>query len=154
MLKVFTRQGLTCLAAALAASPAPAADAPSRLELSKAWAPAAGEVGTDVPLYMTITNHTGEPDDLLRVRCPVAQFSEKLTTDYGEGTPAGREVKSIPVPAGGILELKPGRYFLRLLQTTQPLGQGETFSCTLTFKNAGRQEVEVTVAAEGAESAP
>jgi copper(I)-binding protein len=41
-----------------------------------------------------------------------------------------------------------------LLKTTQPLEQGQTFSCSLTFKNGGRQDVSVTAAAEGAQSAP
>jgi copper(I)-binding protein len=154
MLEVFVRGSLACLAAASAALSTVAADAPPAIELSGAWAPAAGEAGADVPLYLTITNRAGEPDDLLRVRCPVAQFSEKLTTDYGEGTPAGREVKSILVPANGNLELAPGRYFLRLLQTTRPLRRGETFPCTLTFKNGGRREVLVMVMAEDAKPAP
>ncbi|HEY4595112.1 MAG TPA: copper chaperone PCu(A)C [Thermoanaerobaculia bacterium] len=151
---MFVRQVLACLVAAFVASPAAAADAPPLLELSKAWTPAAGRTGADVPLYVTIANHGSEPDSLLRVRCPVANFSEQRTTDYGEGAPASREIKSIPIPANQTVVLAPGGYHLMLLKTTQPLEQGQTFSCSLTFKNGGRQDVSVTTAAEGAQSAP
>jgi copper(I)-binding protein len=72
---MFVRQVLACLVAAFVASPAAAADAPPLLELSKAWTPAAGRTGADVPLYVTIANHGSEPDSLLRVRCPVDPHS-------------------------------------------------------------------------------
>src|SRR4051794_3218943 len=103
---------------------------------------------------MTVASHGSEPDSLLRVRCPVANFSEQRTTDYGEGAPAGREIKSIPVPANQTLVLAPGGYYLMLLKTTQPLKQGDTFPCSLTFKNGGGQDGNVTVAPEGAQAAP
>ena len=151
--KVLVRRSLACLLAVFTTSPAVAAGA-SSVEVSKAWAPAVGQAGADVPVYMTIANHAGEPDTLLRARCPVANFFEQRTTDYGEGAPAGREIKSIPVPVGQPLVLAPGGYHLMLLKTTQPLKQGDTFTCSLTFKNGGRQDVSVTVAAEGAETAP
>lgn len=146
------RLALAGAGSALAVSVA-AADAPS-VEISKAWAPAAAAAGADVPVYMTIANHGAEPVSLLRFRCPAANFTEQRTTDYGEGAPAGREIKSIPVPANQTLVLAPGGYYLMLLKTTQPLKQGDTFPCSLTFKNGGRQDVNVAVAAEGAQAAP
>src|SRR5690242_20596907 len=140
--------------AGLLAREAAAADPSAPLEISKAWAPAVGRSGADTPIYMTIVNRRAEPDDLLRVRCPVANFAEKRTTDYGEGAPAAREVKSIPVPANETLTLKPGGYHLMLLKTTQALKEGEEFSCSLSFRKAGSQQLKVTVAAEGAQTAP
>jgi copper(I)-binding protein len=147
-----TRLALAAVGSALAVAVA-AADAPS-VEVSKAWAPAAAQAGADVPVYLTIANHGAEPDSLLRFRCQAANFTEQRTTDYGEGAPAGREIKSIPVPANQTLVLAPGGYYLMLLKTTQPLKQGDTFPCSLTFKNGGRQDVNVAVAAEGAQAAP
>src|SRR5690348_7087717 len=138
---------LICQLSACLASAA-AADASPSVESSKAWAPAAAQAGADVPVYMTIANRAAEPGGLLRFRCRAANFTEQRTTDYGEGAPAGREIKSIPVPADQTLVLAPGAYHLMLLKTTQPLKQGDTFPCTLTFKNSGRQDVSVTVAAE------
>lgn len=126
---------------ALVATPAPAAS----LEVSGAWVPPAEETGADVPLYLTVDNGAGAPDALLRVRCPVAHFTEKRTVDRGEGGTAHREVNSIPVPADASLRLEPEGFHVVLLQTTQPLRAGDTFSCALSFKEAGRQEVEVRV---------
>src|SRR5689334_23272000 len=108
-------RALICqLSACLAAVSAAAADASPSVELSNAWAPAAAQAGADVPVYLTIANRGGEPDSLLRFRCPAANFTEQRTTDYGEGAPAGREIKSIPVPADQTLVLAPGAYHLML----------------------------------------
>lgn len=130
------------LAVVLAAA-GPAIAAP--LQVSGAWVPPAEETGADVPLYLTVENPGGAPDALLRVRCPVAHFTEKRTVDKGEGGTAHREVNSIPVPADASLRFEPEGFHVVLLQTTQPLRPGDTFSCALSFKEAGRQEVEVRV---------
>jgi copper(I)-binding protein len=50
--------------------------------------------------------------------------------------------------------LTPGGSYVMLLETTQILKQGETFSCSLAFRKAGSRQIEVAVAAEGAQSAP
>ena len=78
------RPVLACLVAAFPLAPALAADPSPGLELSRAWTPAVTKTGTDTPLYLTIANRASEPEELLRVRCPVAHFSEKRTTDKGE----------------------------------------------------------------------
>lgn len=127
----------------LAASCAAPATA-STLEISEAWSPP-GEKSTDLPIYMTIVN-TGEADDLLRFRCPtVAHFTEKRTTDYGEGAPSAREVKSIEVAAAGNTELKPGGNHLTLLKIIGPAKTGDTYDCEITFRRAGRKTVSVSV---------
>lgn len=151
------RQRSIWLIASLAwAMPALAAEvaAAGSVEVSKAWTPAVAETGIDHPLYMTIANKGTEPDALLRFRCPVAQFSEKRTTDYGEGSPHAREVKAIPIPANETVVLEPGAYHLMLLQTTRPLKAGETFSCSLSFRNAGSTQAEIRVVTGNPPSAP
>jgi len=115
------------------------------LIVSDAWVPAADEVGRDIPLLAAIKNETGAPDALMRVRCPVANFSEKHTVDRGEGSPAMRAISSIPVPAGSTVMLKPSEYHVMLLQIRQPLAVGGHFNCTLVFQKAGAIETEVEV---------
>ena len=139
---------LTILAQAADAGQAGAAAAATApIELSEAWVPAAGETGADVPLYLTITNRTDQADSLLRVRCPVAQFTEKRTVDKDEGGTAFREVNSIPVAANGTTRLEAEGFQVVLLQTTQPLREGDRFECAVSFKGAGPRQVAVTVAA-------
>ena len=115
------------------------------LQVTSARVPASEQMGIDLPLLMTIRNDTAEADALLRVRCPFANFSEKHTVDRGEGAPAMREVKSIPVPENKTTELKRDGYHVMLLQTRQKLADGEKFTCAIVFQKAGTKETEVQV---------
>ena len=115
------------------------------LQVTNAYVPASGETGIDLPLLMTIRNDAAEADALLRVRCPFANFSERHTVDRGEGAPAMRPVKSIPIPENKTIELKPDGYHVMLLQTRQKLADGETFTCAVVFQKAGTRETEVQI---------
>jgi hypothetical protein len=121
------------------------AAASDALQVIHAHVYASDETGIDVPLLMTVRNDAGEADALLRVRCPFANFSERHTVDRGEGAPAMRAVKSIPVPQNGTTELKPDGFHVMLLQTRQKLSVGETFTCAITFQKAGTKETEVQI---------
>jgi copper(I)-binding protein len=132
------------LVAGVALTPAFAA-AGDALQVTNARVPASDEIGTDLPLLMTIRNDATEADAILRVRCPFANFSVKHTVDRGEGAPAMREVKSIPVPENRTIELKPDGYHVMLLQTRQKLADGETFTCAVVFQKAGTRETEVQI---------
>jgi copper(I)-binding protein len=115
------------------------------LQVTNAHVYASDETGIDVPLLMTVRNDASEADALLRVRCPFANFSERHTVDRGEGAPAMRAVKSIPVPENKTTELKPDGFHVMLLQTRQKLSVGETFTCAITFQKAGTKETEVQI---------
>ena len=115
------------------------------LQVTNARVPASDEIGIDLPLLMTIRNDAAVADAILRVRCPFANFSVKHTVDRGEGAPAMREVKSIPVPENKTIELKPDGYHVMLLQTRQKLADGETFTCAVVFQKAGTRETEVQI---------
>jgi periplasmic copper chaperone A len=121
------------------------ATAGDALQVMSARVPASDEIGIDLPLQMTIRNDAAESDAILRVRCPFANFSEKHTVDRGEGAPAMRAVKSIPIPENRTIELKRDGYHVMLLQTRQKLVDGETFTCAVVFQKAGTKETEVQV---------
>jgi len=115
------------------------------LKVADAWVPTTEKVGADVPLLLTIHNEAGPEDTLLRVRCPVANFSERHTVDRGEGAPAMRSVRSIPIAASTTAVLKVDGYHIMLLQTRQPLAAGDKFTCAIDFQKAGTIETEVNV---------
>jgi copper(I)-binding protein len=115
------------------------------VKVSDAWVHAAEQVGGNVVLSMTIKNEADVADTLLRVRCPVANFSAKHTIDRGEGSPAMREIPSIPIAASSMTVLKPDAYHVMLLQTRQALAAGEVFNCSIVFQKAGTIETEVKV---------
>ena len=115
------------------------------LKVAEAWVPATDKVGADVPLLLTVRNEAEAEDALLRVRCPVANFSERHTVDRGEGAPAMRTIPSIPIVGAGATVLKVDGYHVMLLQTRQPLSAGEKFTCSIDFQKAGTIETEVNV---------
>ncbi len=86
------------------------------------WVPATGKVGADAPLLLTARNEADAADALLRVRCAVANFSERHTVDRGEDAPAMRMIPSVPLAGGSTTVLKPDGYHVMLLETRQPLG--------------------------------
>ncbi|WP_035648098.1 copper chaperone PCu(A)C [Bradyrhizobium sp. ORS 285] len=132
-------------AALIVATTCQIAKAGEGLTLSDAWVPAAPEVGRDIPLSLTIKNDTSAPEALMRVRCPIANFSERHTVDRGEGAPAMRSIPNIPISAGSTLVLLPTAYHVMLLQTREPLEPGKRFTCTIVFQKAGSIETEVEV---------
>jgi periplasmic copper chaperone A len=115
------------------------------VKISQAWVPPAERVGGDIPLLMTIKNDADTADTLVRVRCPIANFSEKHIVDRGEGAPAMRAIPAIPIAANSTIVLKPDGYHVMLLQTRQALAEGETFTCAVVFQKAGTIETEVRV---------
>ena len=115
------------------------------LKVAGAWVPATDKVGTDVPLLLTVYNEAAAEDALLRVTCPVSNFTERHTVDRGEGAPAMRSVRSIPIVGAGTTELTVDGFHIMLLQTRQPLTAGEKFTCAITFQKAGTIETEVNV---------
>jgi hypothetical protein len=134
--------GMLGLTAMTTVSPGLANEA---LKISDAWVHAAEQIGGNVVLSMTIKNEADAADALMRVRCPVANFSEKHAVDRGEGAPAMRAIPSIPIAAGTTTVLKPDAYHVMLLQTRQALVAGETFNCSIAFQKAGNIETEVKV---------
>ena len=134
--------GLVAAGLGLAPGSAVAGDT---LQVTNARVPASDQVGVDLPLLMTIRNDGAEADAISRVRCSIANFSEKHTVDRGEGGLAMRAVKSIPIPENKTVELTRDGYHVMLLQTRQKLVDGEKFTCAVVFQNAGTKETEVQV---------
>jgi periplasmic copper chaperone A len=99
------RVSLCLIAVALAGFGQVAGARCKELIVSDGWVQAADDVGLDVPLFLTIRNEVDLPDALLRVRCPVTNFSEKHIVDHGEGAPAMRSIPSIPVPLNSTVVL-------------------------------------------------
>ena len=138
--------GISGLVAVLALLPDAALAAPSETEVVDAWTTAGGESSGEAPLYMTLTNRGNTPDALIRARCPVAWASEPRTTDHGEGGLVSRAVKSIAIPPNAQVRLEPGGFYVALLQLKEPLHEGDTFTCAVTF-NGGAKDVVVRVSA-------
>lgn len=150
------------VAMALTACGAPAARSASNISVKDAWArptiqadAAASSSNTDQsamqmdgPLsaaYMIIEN-TGGADKLLSVSGDVAETIEVHQTKESNGMMMMEPATGgVDVPANGALELKPGGYHVMLVNVTNGLNPGDTFTLTLTFSSGKEIPVDVVV---------
>lgn len=136
------------LAAVLVLFAAPAVSATvlkAGMLVSGAWSRPAPQGGNGAG-YATLFNNTPTADKLIDASSPVAQRIEIHESMVMSGKammhprPGG-----LPIPAGGGAALKPGGWHLMMIGLKQPLKAGDHFPVTLTFKKAGRQQVDFVV---------
>jgi copper(I)-binding protein len=99
--------------------------------------------------FMKIENK-GAADQLLSASSPVAGEVQLHEMSMDGQVMKMRQVKDIPVPAGGAVELKPGGLHLMFMNIKAPLTAGETVPVKLKFAKAGEVEVKMPVNAMGA----
>jgi periplasmic copper chaperone A len=105
--------------------------------------------------FMVIVNNTETDDALVSASSPAATTVEiHQTTQAEDGTMTMAPVEEVPIPAGGMAELKPGSYHIMLIDLVAPLVVGEQIEVTLTFATAEPQTVMVPVQALGPMAAP
>ena|SRR5579871_3633925 len=121
------------------------------IAIKNAWTPPAPEAGVDAVLGMVVTNSGADPDALVRVSCPIANFSEKRQIDIGEGGKSAREIKEIPIPAKSTVTLNHDGFHIALLQTREKLEAGQEFECSVSFRHSGKVQVQVHVAPKAPE---
>lgn len=122
------------------------------IRISEPWArpvkaSGEGEISTGV-VYMTIENAGPADDEIIGAASSVAGVLELHETvhDHDEGTSEMHDTHEIPVPAGETVELKPGGLHIMLIDVKQDLDEGDSFSLTLSFREAG--DISVTVPVE------
>ena len=96
--------------------------------------------------FMTITNGTAKADVLLSATSPMAKEVQMHTTTMTNGVMQMRMVSGgLTIPAKGTLELKAGGNHLMLMGLNQRLTPKMRVPVTLTFKRAGKVNVELVV---------
>jgi copper(I)-binding protein len=98
--------------------------------------------------FMKIENKGGV-DQLISASSPVAGEVQLHEMAMEGNVMKMRQVKDIPVPAGGAVELKPGGLHLMFMNIKAPLAAGETVPVKLKFAKAGEVEVKMPVNAMG-----
>ena len=102
--------------------------------------------------FMKIENK-GAADQLISASSPVSGEVQLHEMAMEGNVMKMRQVKDIPVPAGGAVELKPGGLHLMFMNIKAPLAAGETVPVKLKFAKAGEVEVKMPVNAMGNPSA-
>ena len=98
--------------------------------------------------FMKIENK-GVADQLVSASSPVAGEVQLHEMAMDGNVMKMRQVKDIPLPAGGAVELKPGGLHLMFMNIKAPLTAGETVPVKLKFAKAGEVEVKMPVNAMG-----
>jgi copper(I)-binding protein len=136
------RFALAILAMVLAA-PAALAQS-STIEIGNPWArPPIGQA-RNAAAYMTVTNRGSEPDRLLGASTSVARKTELHATIREGEVMRMREVQNIELKPGAQVQFAPGGLHVMLMDV-QRLKAGESFTLTLQFEKAGKQDVTVAV---------
>ena len=98
--------------------------------------------------FMKIENK-GVADQLISASSTVAGEVQLHEMAMDGNVMKMRQVKEIAVPAGGVIELKPGGLHLMFMNIKAPLAAGETVPVKLKFAKAGEVEVKMPVNAMG-----
>lgn len=96
----------------------------------------------------SIRNTAGQTDQLVGARAEVSKTMEVHRMSMDNNVMKMREIPGIEIPAKGEVSLARGSkngYHLMLMNLKQPLKEGDQFPVTLIFKQAGEQQVTVTV---------
>jgi copper(I)-binding protein len=95
--------------------------------------------------FMLIENHNSEEIALLSASTDAARVVELHKMELEDGMMSMRQVESINIPAGGMIELKPGGYHLMVIGLNKVLKEGEDVKVTLRFSNDIRKTITVPV---------
>ena len=94
--------------------------------------------------FLKIENK-GAADQLVSASSPAAGEVQLHEMAMDGNVMKMRQVKDIPVPANGSVELKPGGLHLMFMNIKAPLAAGETVPVKLKFAKAGEVEVKMPV---------
>ncbi|MBK1624228.1 copper chaperone PCu(A)C [Afifella marina] len=109
----------------------------------------------DTAAYLVITNTGLQPERLLYVETPSADRGELRQTSFNEdGAIETRRLRSISIPPGRTIRLKPGGEHVVLCGLAKPLAKNQRIPVTLTFAKAGRIDISLPVATAGARQPP
>ena len=115
------------------------------IQIGHAWAPAA-KGSSNSAAYMRLVDTGTAADELISAASPVANAVELHVFDVANGVYGMHPVHAIEVsPGAAATILRPGSAHVMLEGLKQPLKAGQSFPLSLTFKNAGKVQVEVSV---------
>jgi copper(I)-binding protein len=124
---------------------------PVRIQIAQAAVPMRSYPGAGIPsgpasTFLTIWNPTGQPDELLSVRSPVAR-DIVLRRSSGPEDP-GSPVAGLVIPARTRVTLTPFGNDVILIDPVR-FERNSTVPLTLTFRHAGQVTVTADVTAPG-----
>jgi copper(I)-binding protein len=97
-------------------------------------------------VYMVIENTGDSADRLLSASTAISGMVQIHQTTVTDGVAQMGEVEGgIEIPAGGVIELKPGGYHIMMMELRGDLVEGTTISVILTFESGTEITLDVPV---------
>ena len=119
------------------------------VELQQPWARASDQSWRFCG-YVTVANRSATPDRLISVSSPIAREVVICGIKVEGSKIAMRTLEGgLRIPANTSITLRPRGYHLFFLGTKRRPEQGEKVAVTLTFEQAGEQEIMLEVRAPG-----
>lgn len=132
------------LAACTPGAPADGGDAAAKVQVADALCRPTPVGRQATGCYLTLT--APSDDRLVSVSSPAAGRVEIHESRMESNMMMMRELKEgMALPAGEVVELKPGGNHIMLLAVSEPLQAGDTVPLTLTFASAPPVEIAATV---------
>ncbi len=120
-----------------------------KIQIDHPWSREAPPNAPVIGGFFQLNNHGDKEDALIAAQSPIAAQIELHNHIMQDGVMKMVKVNEITVPANATVALEPGSFHLMLFNPTQTLKKGDRFPVTLTFKNSGKVEVEMTVESKG-----
>ena len=116
------------------------------IRIENAWLQAVPPVAEATAAYMRIRNLSESPLRLIGASSPIATKIEPMLTTRrernGQEVMGMESVENLEIPAGGVLELKPGGNHLMIMGLTSHPKEGEHVKLTVRFA-PGDQRLDV-----------
>jgi copper(I)-binding protein len=116
-------------------------------ELSARRAAVGAGPGTSAALYVELTNDGGQDDSLVDASCACAAATSLHVTEDRGGILVMSGADELAIPAGGTLQLDPGRSHVMLEELAEPLEVGDRVEVRLEFERSEDITLEVPVVA-------
>lgn len=118
----------------------------SDLMIMNQQAPASfSEKAASGAIYLSVMNHGGEADKLVKVSTPAASMAEVHEMKMDGDVMKMRALPDLEIPAGATVDLKPGGNHIMLMGLKEALKVGSTIDLELTFEKSGTIKVQVPV---------
>jgi copper(I)-binding protein len=121
-----------------------ACGAPGDIEIHSPWVRPTAQ-GENAAVYLTIHNHSANPDELIGASSNMADMVEIHESKMVNDVMQMNMLKSVPVAAGEEVVFMPGGLHIMLVNVKQELKLGDHVGVILHFKNHADIVVDVQV---------
>ncbi|HEX9391094.1 MAG TPA: copper chaperone PCu(A)C [Usitatibacteraceae bacterium] len=140
---------IACTAGIAQAQLPPAKAAPPKIVVTGAWVKTTIPGGSVSAAYMQIQSPTALK--LLKVEAPIAGDAQIHDMKMNDGVMEMKELDSLAIPAGQMVELKPGGRHVMLMNLTGPIRLGDNVPLKLVFEGADKKKISVRIKATARE---